>query len=551
MNNTPTRPFNRRIRPKRGQVLLCLVAGAGVLSAAACMDLQVNNPNTLNFENVFNNNANAEAALIGGWRRYWASVHGNNGSNQANNCPTLPFSLWGNELTSTSTALEFAVEPRQAINNVDNLNCATRGPWYDIYQAAAAGREVYQGIEANNLKFGTVNATTPDGADTPRIKIFSKFIIAISQLYIGLEFDKGFITDVTTPGAITDGSQLKPATEVVANAIQQLRGVIADAKAAPNFTLPTTWINGRAITRDELVRIAYGYIIRGEVYAARTPAQREAVNWALVLAQLDSGITTDFVQQAEPLPSVGASPTRSQYITTSFSNNTVRVSNRLLGPADTSGTYQAWLAAPFATRNSIVIATPDRRIHGLNATTNRADPAVAGTLFANQTTVMGSSANGSYLLSRYRSTRFLNASADSGSRALVATMSVREMSFIRAEALYRLGRFAEVATILNATRVPAGLQPVTASGPPAGANCVPRKNDGTCGDLFDALQYEKRIVLFPLEAGIAWWDQRGWGKLTVGTPLELPVSGREMVTLGLPIYTYGGTAGGGAPAGNP
>lgn len=515
------------------------------------MSLEVSNPNTFNNDNVFNNAANSEAAMVGGFRRFWAHVQGNNGSNQATYCPVLPFSLWGNELTSTSTNLEFAIEPRQAINNVDNLNCATRGSWYDLYQAAASGRETYQGIVANKLTYGTVNAATPEGADTPRIKIFSKFLIAVSQLYLGMEFDKAFITDINSPSAITDLSQLKPSAEVVANAIQQLRGVIADAKAAPDFTTPATWINQRPITRDELVRIAYSYIIRGEVYAARSPEQRAAVNWALVLAQLDSGITRDFAQQAEPLPAVTTSPTRSSYVTLSFSNNTVRVGNRFLGPADTAGTYQTWLAAPLAGRAAIVIATPDRRVHGVNATTGRADPAVAGRLFANQTTSMGSASNGSYLLSRYRSTRFLNTAADSGSRALNATMTVAEMNFIRAEALFRLGRGAEAAAIVNTTRVAAGLQAATASGPPTGANCVPRKNDGTCGDLFDAIQYEKRITLFPMEAAVTWFDQRGWGKLTVGTPLELPVSGREVITLGGTIYTFGGTAGGGAPPGNP
>jgi hypothetical protein len=76
---------------------------------------------------------------------------------------------------------------------------------------------------------------------------------------------------------------------------------------------------------------------------------------------------------------------------------------------------------------------------------------------------------------------------------------------------------------------------------------VPRRDDGTCGDLWDALMYEKRIDLFPLDAAATFFDQRGWGKLLRGTPLHFPVHGRELETLGLPIYTFGGTGPGSAP----
>jgi hypothetical protein len=89
--------------------------------------------------------------------------------------------------------------------------------------------------------------------------------------------------------------------------------------------------------------------------------------------------------------------------------------------------------------------------------------------------------------------------------------------------------------------VAAGLRPVDANGPPAGRDCVPRKDNGACGDLFDAIQYEKRIELYPTEGGdITWWDARGWGKLQPGTPFHVPVSGRELISLGLPYYTFGG-----------
>jgi hypothetical protein len=150
--------------------------------------------------------------------------------------------------------------------------------------------------------------------------------------------------------------------------------------------------------------------------------------------------------------------------------------------------------------------------------------------------------------SNYHSTRYRNPPAlnfHSTGRLPIITMD--EMKYIRAEALYRLNRRNEVPALLNPTRVAAGLAPVTVDGPPNTPSCVPRRDDGTCGDLWDALMYEKRIDLFPLDAAATFFDQRGWGKLLRGTPLHFPVHGRELETLGLPIYTFGGTGPGSAP----
>jgi len=123
---------------------------------------------------------------------------------------------------------------------------------------------------------------------------------------------------------------------------------------------------------------------------------------------------------------------------------------------------------------------------------------------------MGSAANGPYLTSSYRSNRYLNTAADSGNRAFVLVISMDEMKFNRAEALYRLGRPLEAAALINPTRVAANLAPVGETGPPAGRECVPRKDNGDCGDLFDAIQYEKRIELYPYSGGeITWYYALG------------------------------------------
>jgi hypothetical protein len=119
-----------------------------------------------------------------------------------------------------------------------------------------------------------------------------------------------------------------------------------------------------------------------------------------------------------------------------------------------------------------------------------------------------------------------------------------EMDLLRAEAEFRLGNFQAAADLINITRTLWGeLPPVTPAGAPhsvPGANdCVPRIWNGTCGSLWDALIYEKRIETYG--TGIAFYDARRWGCLLEGTWTQLPVPGHQLQHYGdKPVYTFGG-----------
>jgi hypothetical protein len=514
---------------------LSLVGGLFLATTVAgCFNLDVTNENAPSVDEVFGRADNIEGAIAGAWRVVWGVAQGN----RANaTFPVVHLSTLGNELTSADlSVMTVTQEPRIAIDNRDQGGWYNRKPWYDLNEAVAITRDALQAIDAG-LKIGVVNATTPNGADTPRARVFAKFLMGVSQIYIGILFDQGYATDEKTNAQTFDNS-FTPFAGVSANGVRLVREAIAEAQRGPAFTLPTTWVNGQAITRDQLVRIMYSYLVRAEVYTPRTPADRERVNWSGVLARLDSGITVDFGQQAD----LAIAPTASTYYQYSYLQTNGRTSTRLIGPADTSGAYQAWLATPTEQRNAILITTPDRRIHAAGGNQTQ------GLYFAVLPTQTMTTVRGTYMHSRYRNVRYLRPPTNNYHQiGLITTMSVAEMRFIRAEALLRLGRRAEAAALINPTRIAAGLRPVTDAGPPAGADCVPRRDDRSCGDLFDALQYEKRIELFPTEAMIAFADQRGWGKLLRGTPIHMPVHGRELETIGAPYYTFGGGGVGSAP----
>jgi hypothetical protein len=101
-------------------------------------------------------------------------------------------------------------------------------------------------------------------------------------------------------------------------------------------------------------------------------------------------------------------------------------------------------------------------------------------------------------------------------------------------------------TIINQTRVEFGELPaVTTAGVPPASNCVPKRWDGTCGDLWDAFIYEKRLETYG--TAIAFFDARGWGCLLEGTPIQLPIPSTQLDIMRKPDYTFGGTGAGAAP----
>jgi hypothetical protein len=121
------------------------------------------------------------------------------------------------------------------------------------------------------------------------------------------------------------------------------------------------------------------------------------------------------------------------------------------------------------------------------------------------------------------------------------------MDFLRAEAYIRLNRAAEALPIINKTRVDNGKLPAATVTGVSGSRCVPRTITGACGDLMQALIYEKRLETLWLSAGLDFFDARGWGTLVPGTFVHVPVPALELATLGMPVYTFGADAGGAAP----
>jgi hypothetical protein len=397
--------------------------------------------------------------------------------------------------------------------------------------------------------------------NTFRTEVFAHFMRGIAQGYLSLYWDSAMVVSPAEQRQLgneeIDASDLplQPYTEVRDSAIKALEHAAALAQGA------TTGIGGRprpgtltfpqnlyfrtiAVNDAQLARLAHTYIVRFLVYGARTPAEREAVDWDRVLFHLDRAITEDFklplvdqVLEAAYLSRISNSG--------SFS---ARADYKLIGPADQPGprrgcqqasdplgicdatttAYQKWISTPLAQRHRFDIITPDRRITG-------ATPTDTGLYFLYRANDVMDPTRGTYHFSAYQFRR--RNDDDTGD---IVWISKAEVDLIRAEAHFFKDELQEAADLINLSRVTNGqLPPITAAGDTSVA-CVPRRTDGSCGDLWEAIAYERMIEAAGSDAMRSYFDSRGLDRLPEGTVIHMPVSYNELVALHKPIYTYGG-----------
>jgi hypothetical protein len=115
--------------------------------------------------------------------------------------------------------------------------------------------------------------------------------------------------------------------------------------------------------------------------------------------------------------------------------------------------------------------------------------------------------------------------------------------------MYRSGDLAGAAALVNTYRTAAGLSETDASG--TNTSCVPKLPNGSCGDLWEMIKWEKRMEITGTGiAGAGWWfDSRGWGDLWYESPIQFPIPCGELQVLQmLPCNTYGGPGGEGGAA---
>lgn len=542
-----------------------LVAALGMIFAG-CQDLDLPYYNRPDRTRVIATPEDVEVLIYSTYRRWWESAH--------HSQPNRALSVMGNEMTTALTGAsgtyDVAREPRETIPNtlVYPGYWMMRRPWDLRWEVISSAVDGIQAIEQRGIRiFETVDTDRVDV--TERARAFAYFTAGLGHIYLAFHFDQSYIytpdmelrEDIDFKHMADYGFGFHPYNEVAEAGRELLRKALEISEEHP-FAIPARWVNQDTdVSAEDFRRIIHSFIARSLAYTPRSPEERAAVDWSDneggVLYHVERGIQKDlYVKFVE---GTWESPYQ-QFVT--FIND-ARLANRLLGPADTSGAYQDWLAAPINDRTRFQIRTPDRRITGASATT-RGEYVNYSSRAAG---VSNSQTRGQYLDSHYYSVRHMHQDSLRIPGTKLVTMTPLEMEFLKAEAYYRIGQKDKTVEIVNKTRtrdriVPVGsttvaypgLPPVTIDGVPEAGSCVPKKPwrnpDGSipCGDLWDALMYEKRIELHGIEAIIPYADARGWGQLVEGTMIHFPVTARELEIIGYPEYSFGGA---GRPGGAP
>ena len=496
------------------------------LAVLSCQSLEVTNPNLPDRARATQQPTAAESFVSTAFRTWWP-----NGGHD--DYPSWALSTIAWEITSGFAdfgQLELSAEPRTAWNNspVNARNNVNEEPWQDLYGTISAVNDALIAINGGLV--------IVDSTRTARTKAVGKFIQGISHGYLGLYFDQAFLVDERLDLDTITVPTFRPYPEIIAEAIGMLDSAIAVAQKT-NFTLPVdSWLH-QAMTRDQFVALSNSFAARLLVYSARTRAERGAVNWQEVIRRIDLGIKTDFAPVAQ-VDILWDDWKRlvARVRQTARPSDFGRPAYWTLGPADSANGFVNWVATPVANRVAFQIRTKDRRIQGSGG------PATPGSYVGYNQNDIFTASRGTYRFSHYFFRRY--GTGTSWQEGPQPAMLVSEMDLLKAEALIRLGRASEAVPLINKTRVANGqLPPVTVDGPPDEPGCVPRKLNGQCGSLWDALRYEKRMEGLGVSGVIAYFDARGWQTLPENSILQLPVPGSELATLLMANYTFGGPGG--------
>ena len=442
-------------------------------------------------------------ALIGGsMAGWWRASHGPEPGAALSTAADAHTSSWRNW-----GMLDAGAEPRQPPNTDPEYRFQfITAPWTELYRTLVSVRDGLAAIE-EGAEIGE------GGADTDRAVAFGKFMQGMALGQLAVLFDAAFIVDESTDVETVTRS---PYPQVLEAALTKLDEAIEIAETGA-FTVPSEWLAfGNPMDQDGFARLARSFRARYRMEVARSPGERAAVDWAAVLPDAESGITQTFAGYYDGDWENNWAWSMDKLLAGAAHPIWGRLDYRTIGPADASGAWEAWIAAPPSSREPFRIDTDDRRITGGSPTTD-------GSYGRYAEDIRFRPSRGVDHFSYYWDGRWAHLMEAFGVGDQ-PDFPVEELDFIRAEALYRLGDRGAAMEVVNASRENGGLPPFLdpAGVAPGGDRCVPQLPDGSCGDLFEALKYEKRVELFHYGPFIEYLDDRGWGDLVTGTFVELP-----------------------------
>ncbi len=485
-----------------------LAVVAAVL-AAACNNLDVTNPNEPDIARVLASPSDVQSlaqSTVRSWYMTTVSAGPDDGGDVApyifgcvtSDVCTMNYGNFGARFNN--------LEPRIPYENSSSGGdrAVTETPWDYNYGTIGAANDVLRAIKVHGPTF------LGDEDATEQYKEEAQFSQAASYTYLSMEFDKAFVVTEDNDPAVK--VELVDHTAVRDSTLRMWDDLIA-ASATHNYTYSVSDLPmpDGALTSKRINRIANTMAAMTLAYHPRNAAQAADVDWARVAAYADKGIGTgsagapfDVVVQED------ANTWWSYMVAYGSLIDWVRTDHRVIHRMNPS------VPAKYDGNDPPQGTSPDARF---TTDYTYAPPPV------------GDPGRGIYMQSDWYHSRYeyANYYDDTPLTGDVPYMLAAESDLIRAEALIRSGGSLQTAAdLINITRVGRGnLPPATAA-------------DGADALLSD-ISYERDVEISTTSGTTLYWRRAVTDQpMQPGTPCQLPIPAKELETLGLPIYTFGG-----------
>jgi hypothetical protein len=487
-----------------------LLGAAAVLLAGACNDLNVTNPNDPDIERALSSPEDVKSLAQSTVRSWYMTAVAGGPEDKSDGEPNPQiFSC----VTSDVCTMNYGnfgarfnnLEPRLPYENSSAGGDRTVAeiPWDKNYGTIGATNDVLRAIKGG-LSLGSVD-------ETEKYKEEAQFSQAASYMYLSMQFDKAFVVTENSDPAIPP--ELVDHTAVRDSTIRMWDDLIA-ASAQHNYTYDVTDLPmpDGALTSGRLNRIANTMAAMTLAYHPRIPAQSATVDWARVAAYADKGIGTG---------SAGAP----------FDIVVQNDANQWVSLLMAYGDLDDWVRTDHRVINRMNPAVPPK-YNGTDPPEGSSPDSRYSTDYTYVPPPIGDPGRGIYMQSDWYHSRYAYANWNSTTplSGNVPYMLAAESDLIHAEALIRSnGSLATAAALINNTRVGRGnLPPATAA-------------DGAT-TLLSYISYERDVEITNTSGTTLYWRRAVTDQpLQAGTACQLPIPAKELETLRLPIYTFGGS----------
>lgn len=500
-----------------------MVGVAAVMAASGCGDLDIVNPNNPDVDRALASPNDVKNLAISTMNSWYLTATQNHPAAMTSVTADVSAANFGN------FGMRFNnLEPRIAFENLSagGDREAVRVPWDFTYSTLGAANDALRAF-AGGLQLA-------DAAETAKYRSLAAFTQAASLMHLAIWFDKAFIIDETFD---LNGAppELRPFADVSAAAVAKWEALAAATATGSATYSATEFPSTPALTTNRINRLANTFAALTMAYTPRNGAQNAAVNWAKVAQLAEKGIGTGTAGAPFNLVVTGdgyrtgfeACNTWCSFINRYFNEHSwMRIDHRLINRMD--GTTPVKFDGNVPPKGT----SPDARYDTDFEYCQASNPAPADGNPSCQAPVIGSAARGIYMQSSWYHKRYEAHSRTAGStagKAPVPYILAAESDLIRAEALLRSGGSSVTAAqLINNSRVGRGnLPPLTG----AEGNAV----------LLTAIDYERDVELLATNGfELPRARQDLVPRLQAGTLRHLPIPAKELETLGLPIYTFGG-----------